>query len=82
MEDLAPKDYKKIKQRPFGDDDPGKGSGDRQTKEVEESTTGPLCNMFHKGKHEKCFVYTAHTACDWQNVLFLARLYVKCRKDI
>ena len=50
--------------KPFDDDDDGKGNKTGKTKEVEKSTTDPECGMFHKGEHEKCFAYTAHTACD------------------
>ena len=50
--------------KPFDDDDDGKGNKTGKTKEVENSTTDPECGMFHKGEHEKCFAYTAHTACD------------------
>ncbi|BAL00078.1 putative transposase for insertion sequence element [Oscillibacter valericigenes Sjm18-20] len=55
--------------KPFDDDDSGKGGGAGQTKEIEKSTTDPECGMFHKGEHEKCFAYTAHTACDRHNFI-------------
>ena len=36
-------------------------------KEISVSTTDPESGLFHKGEHEKCFAYTAQTACDANN---------------
>ena len=63
------KDRKARGKKPFDDDDSGKGGGAGQVKEIEKSTTDPECGMFHKGEHEKCFAYTAHTACDRHNFI-------------
>ncbi len=68
MEEIN-KDREAHGKKSFDDDDNGTGSGTRQTKEVEKSTTDPECGMFHKGEHEKCFAYTAHTACDEHNFI-------------
>jgi transposase len=35
-----------------------------EQKEITVSTTDPESGLFHKGEHEKCFAYEAHTACD------------------
>jgi len=35
-----------------------------ETKKVTKSTTDPDAGDFHKGEHERCFAYSAHTACD------------------
>lgn len=35
-----------------------------ESREVIESTTDPESGLFHKGEHEKCFAYEAHTVCD------------------
>ena len=68
MEEIN-KDRDAHGKKPFDDDDSGKGGGAGQTKEIEKSTTDPECGMFHKGEHEKCFAYTAHTACDRHNFI-------------
>lgn len=66
MEEIN-KDREAHGKKPFDDDGPGKGGGTGKTKETEKSTTDPECGIFHKGEHEKCFAYTAHTACDRHN---------------
>jgi len=60
------KDREAHGKKPF-DDDNEEGGGNGKTKEVEKSMTDPECGMFHKGEHERCFAYTAHTACDEHN---------------
>ena len=35
-----------------------------ELKKVTKSTTDPDAGDFHKGEHERCFAYSAHTACD------------------
>ncbi len=35
-----------------------------ETKKITKSTTDPDAGEFHKGEHERCFAYSAHTACD------------------
>lgn len=49
---------------PFDDD-----SGDREMREIAVSTTDPESGLFHKGEHQKCFAYSAHTACDRNNFI-------------
>lgn len=68
MEEIN-KDREAHGKKPFDDDGPGKGDGTGKTKETEKSTTDPECGIFHKGEHEKCFAYTAHTACDRHNFI-------------
>lgn len=68
MEEIN-KDREAHGKKPFDDDGPGKGGGTGKTKETEKSTTDPECGIFHKGEHEKCFAYTAHTACDRHNFI-------------
>ena len=68
MEEIN-KDREAHGKKPFDDDGPGKGGGTGKTKETEKSTTNPECGIFHKGEHEKCFAYTAHTACDRHNFI-------------
>jgi transposase len=36
-------------------------------KEITVSATDPESGLFHKGEHQKCFAYEAHTACDRHN---------------
>jgi transposase len=48
------------------DDDPSKPP---ETKSTTTSTTDPESGLFHKGEHEKCFAYTANTACDRHNFI-------------
>lgn len=38
-------------------------------KNTVESTTDPESGLFHKGEHQKCFAYEAHTACDKHNFI-------------
>jgi transposase len=40
-----------------------------ETKSIKQSTTDPESGLFHKGEHEKCFAYTANTACDRHNFI-------------
>ncbi|EJF39028.1 transposase, IS4 family [Clostridium sp. MSTE9] len=68
MEEIN-KDREAHGKKPFDDDGPGKGGGTGKTKETKKSTTDPECGIFHKGEHEKCFAYTAHTACDRHNFI-------------
>ena len=68
MEEIN-KDREVHGKKPFDNDGSEKGGGAGQTKEIEKSTTDPECGMFHKGEHEKCFAYTAHTACDRHNFI-------------
>ncbi len=49
-----------------GDHDKEDGS-QMELREVSVSTTDPEAGLFHKGEHQKCFAYTAHTACDRNN---------------
>lgn len=37
---------------------------DQDLKKITQSTTDPESGEFHKGEHEKCFAYSAHTVCD------------------
>lgn len=53
---------------PFDDNDT-KGGTDVETREVAVSTTDPESGLFHKGDHQKCFAYSAHTACDRNNFI-------------
>lgn len=53
--------------KPFDEDDDKDGQGSFESKEVCQSTTDPESGLFHKGEHEKCFAYTAQTACDANN---------------
>ena len=39
------------------------------TKEIKQSTTDPDSGLFHKSDKEKCFAYSAHTACDANNFI-------------
>ena len=39
------------------------------TKMITTSTTDPDCGLFHKGEHQKCFAYGAHTVCDKNNFI-------------
>jgi hypothetical protein len=52
--------------KPFDDDD---GDGEAETKTVTVSTTDPDSGLFHKGEHQKCFAYGAHTVCDKNNYI-------------
>lgn len=52
---------------PFDDDTKEGTSG--ETREVAVSTTDPESGLFHKGDHQKCFAYSAHTACDRNNFI-------------
>ena len=36
---------------------------------VTASTTDPESGLFHKGEHQKCFAYGAHTVCDKNNFI-------------
>ena len=38
-------------------------------KETVTSQTDPECGLFHKGEHQKCFAYGAHTVCDKNNFI-------------
>ena len=42
---------------------------DNETKTVTVSTTDPDAGLFHKGEHQKCFAYGAHTVCDKNNFI-------------
>ena len=44
---------------PFDDEDDSKGDGEQR--EITVSTTDPESGLFHKGEHQKCFAYSAHT---------------------
>ena len=43
---------------------PFKREEKEELKKVTKSTTDPDAGDFHKGEHERCFAYSAHTACD------------------
>ena len=51
--------------KPFGNDDDD--DAPPPTRETCVSTTDPEAGLFHKGEHQKCFAYAAHTACDANN---------------
>ena len=42
----------------------GTPSAKSEEKTITESTTDPDCGVFHKGEHQKCFAYEAHTVCE------------------
>jgi transposase len=44
-------------------------SDEQDTHQVLISKTDPESGLFHKGEHEKCFAYAAHTACDKRNFI-------------
>ena len=46
-----------------------KEDNDTNTHQVIQSKTDPESGLFHKGEHEKCFAYSAHTACDRNNFI-------------
>ena len=50
---------------PFDDEDDSKRDGEQR--EITVSTTDPESGLFHKGEHQKCFAYSAHTVCDKNN---------------
>lgn len=50
--------------KPFDDEDEGTPPAE---KKISVSSTDPESGLFHKGEHEKCFAYGAHTACDANN---------------
>ena len=54
--------------RDDGDDD-DTGSDNLPTKTITVSTTDPEAGLFHKGEHQKCFAYGAHTVCDKNNFI-------------
>lgn len=67
MEEIT-RDREAHGKKPFNDkDDPEDGDPSVLTKEITGSTTDPDSGMFHKGEHERCFAYSAHTACDRNN---------------
>ena len=39
------------------------------TRETTISTTDPEAGLFHKGEHQKCFAYGAHTVCERNNFI-------------
>lgn len=49
--------------KPFDDDD----NKPPREKEITVSTSDPDAGLFHKGEHQKCFAYGAHTVCDRNN---------------
>ena len=51
---------------PFPPDDP---DDEPPMKETVTSETDPDCGLFHKGEHQKCFAYGAHTVCDKNNFI-------------
>ena len=59
MEEIN-EDRENHEKKPFDDTKPPK----EEEHEIIESTTDPDCGVFHKGEHQKCFAYTAQTACD------------------
>lgn len=46
-----------------------KAADENNTHKAVKSKTDPESGLFHKGEHEKCFAYTAHTACDKRNFI-------------
>ena len=46
------------------DNNGGTPSAKSEEKTITESTTDPDCGVFHKGEHQKCFAYEAHTVCE------------------
>lgn len=67
MEEIN-QDREKHGKEPFIDDG-NNGMEGIKTKEIEKSTTDPESGMFHKGEYERCFAYTASTACDKHNFI-------------
>jgi len=61
------RDRKANGKKAFKDKDDG-DSG-TPTKTITGSRTDPESGMFHKGEHERCFAYSAHTACDKNNFI-------------
>ena len=59
-------DRKVHGKKPF---DGGSGSGRKKQKEITASTTDPESGIFHKGEHQRCFAYEAHTVCDRHNFI-------------
>ena len=58
--------------KPFDDnDDDDEGAPEPETRLASVSTTDPESGLFHKGEHEKCFAYSAHTVCDANNLKVL-----------
>lgn len=60
-------DRENHNKKPFDDND--KAPPNEGIKTVTKSTTDPESGMFVKGDHERCFAYTAHTACDKNNFI-------------
>ncbi len=56
---------KPIKNKDDDDDSPMPPA----EKTVTVSTTDPESGLFHKGEHQKCFAYEAHTVCDDHNFI-------------
>ena len=53
--------------KPLRNDD--NSGDDNDTKTVTISTTDSDSGLFHKGEHQKCFAYGAHTVCDKNNFI-------------
>jgi transposase len=49
------------------DDNNRSGGGSSELKSIKESKTDPDSGLLHKSEKEKCFAYSAHTACDENN---------------
>lgn len=62
-------DREEHDKKPFDDDD-----HPPEEKNTKVSTTDPESGLFHKGEHQKCFAYSAHTACCKNN--FILDTYV------
>ena len=50
--------------KPLRKDDDNDDPKPPEEKTIIESTTDPECGVFHKGEHQKCFAYEAHTVCE------------------
>ena len=55
--------------KPFRDDDDDIDGDTISGKIITTSTTDPDAGLFHKGEHQKCFAYGAHTVCDKNNFI-------------
>ena len=49
------------------DDNNPEGETSGEVKSIKESKTDPDSGLLHKSEKEKCFAYSAHTACDENN---------------
>ena len=50
--------------KPLRKDDDDDDPKPPEEKRIIESTTDPDSGVFHKGEHQKCFAYEAHTMCE------------------